>query len=171
MSGSERSKGSIRGDKADSMRKRKGLWIFTFLLTVTVMAAIICFSSQSAAESNGLSKGLAQWLLNLVPSLGDAVTLRKLNHFLRKSAHFSLYFLLGCGLTGLASRQRKIPPVLLAVLGGAAFAAADEFHQFFSDGRGPMLQDVLLDTCGVTAGALFIALLRKVFKRFSRSDQ
>ena len=153
------------------MQKRNGLWAAALLLTAAVMVAIICFSAQSAAESDGLSKGLARWLLNLVPSLNDMVTLRKLNHFLRKSAHFSLYFLLGCGLTGLTNRQRRMPPVLLAILGGAAFAVTDEFHQFFSDGRGPMLQDVLLDTCGVIVGALFIVLLKKVFKKDCPSDQ
>ena len=113
------------------MQKRNGLWTGALLLTVAVMIAIICFSAQSAAESDGLSKGLAQWLLDLVPSLNDMVTLRKLNRFLRKFAHFSLYFLLGCGLTGLANRQRRMQPVLLAILGGAAFAVTDEFHQFF----------------------------------------
>lgn len=153
------------------MQKRNGLWTGALLLTVAVMIAIICFSAQSAAESDGLSKGLAQWLLDLVPSLNDMVTLRKLNRFLRKFAHFSLYFLLGCGLTGLANRQRRMQPVLLAILGGAAFAVTDEFHQFFSDGRGPMWQDVLLDTCGVIVGALFIALLKKVFKKNSPSDR
>lgn len=153
------------------MLKRKGPWTLALLLTVTVMTAIICFSSQSAAESDGLSKGFAQWLLDLVPPLNAVITLRKLNHFLRKFAHFSLYFLLGCGLTGLANRQRRMPPVLLAILGGAAFAATDEFHQFFSDGRGPMLQDVLLDTCGVIVGALFIVLLKKVFKKDCPSDR
>lgn len=170
MSRSERSK-DYRRSQAGSMQKRKGPRILAFLLTVTVMIAIICFSSQSAAESDGLSKGLAQWLLDLLPSLNDTVTLRKLNHFLRKFAHFSLYFLLGCGLTGLANRQRRVLPVLLAILGGSVFAATDEFHQFFSDGRGPMWQDVLLDTCGVTAGAFFIVLLRKAFKKFGMSDQ
>lgn len=153
------------------MQKRNGFWTGALLLTVTVMIAIICFSAQSAAESDGLSKGLAQWLLDLVPSLSDVVTLRKLNHFLRKFAHFSLYFLLGCGLTGLANRQRRMPPVLLAIFGGSVFAVTDEFHQFFSDGRGPMLQDVLLDTCGVAAGAFFIVLLKKIFKNIRMADQ
>ena len=58
--------------------------------------------------------------------------------------------------------------MLLAILGGAAFAVTDEFHQFFSDGRGPMLQDVLLDTCGVTAGAFDIVHQEEVWSVCSR---
>ena len=143
------------------MKKREKLWIIALIITIAVMVAIICFSSQSAAESSKLSKGIVETLMATFPILENIVTASQLHHFLRKLAHFSLYFILGCGLTGVASRQKRVSPILLSVLAGTAFAATDEIHQFFSDGRGPMVQDVLLDACGVAAGSIFAALCRR----------
>ena len=148
------------------MKRREKLWAAALVITIAVMAAIICFSAQSAAESNGLSKGLAEMLMAAFPALENVATVRQLNHFLRKFAHFSLYFVLGCGLTGVASRQKKIPAVLLSILAGTVFAATDEIHQVFSDSRGPMIQDVFLDACGVAVGSTFAYLCKKCLQKW-----
>lgn len=148
------------------MKKREKLWMIALITTVAVMAAIIIFSAQSAAESNGLSKSLAENLIRMFPALGDTITVSQLNHYLRKFAHFTLYFVLGCGLTGVATKQKKISPVLLSILVGAVFAGTDEIHQFFSENRGPMVQDVILDTCGVAVGSAFAALCRRCLHKW-----
>ena len=58
---------------------------------------------------------------------------------------------------GRSYKLRRMPiAVCVSVLLGAVFAVSDEFHQFFSEGRGPSVQDVLLDTCGAAAGSCFI---------------
>lgn len=158
------------GRLSGKARRSQLLWALSLLLTISVMSAIIGFSAQSAAESGDLSKRISQELLTLFPALNDMFTLGKLDHFLRKFAHFFLYFLLGCALTGIVSRQRRISPVLLSILVGTVFAATDEFHQFFSDGRGPMLRDVFLDAFGVIAGSFFIMLCKRIFKKLFGSD-
>lgn len=151
---------------ADSKKRKQGkLWMTAVVTAVAVMAAIVWFSSQSAAESSAISKGLAGKLMAIFPALEDVVTLSKLNHYLRKLAHFTLYFVLGCSLTGVASRQQKVHPVLVSILIGTVFAMTDEIHQFFSENRGPMIQDVLLDACGVAAGSIFVTLCKKLFDR------
>ena len=154
----------------DKIRRAQLLWTLSLLLTVSTMSAIIGFSAQSATESDRLSKGIAQELLALLPVLGDMMTAEELDHFLRKFAHFFLYLILGCGLTGVANGQKRISPVLLSILVGTVFAATDEFHQFFSDGRGPMLQDVFLDACGVAAGSFLTMLCKRIFKKLCGSD-
>lgn len=138
--------------------KKRISQLFSVVLVVAVMVLIYRFSAQSVAESRGLSKSIAEKLATLFPALGQV---ERLEHYLRKFAHFMLYFILGCGLTGVAGGQRKVSPVLVSILVGTIFAASDEIHQIFSDGRGPMVQDVLLDACGVATGSVFVALCKR----------
>ena len=86
------------------------------------------------------------------------MTIRQLNHLLRKLAHFKLYFLLGCGLTGVLHASRNGALILLSVPLGGLCAALDEWHQAFVPGRGPGLRDVALDTCGVIVAVGLISL-------------
>ena len=79
---------------------------------------------------------------------------------IRKLAHFGSYFLLaGFGYLGLLSVIPfwgfRVPLTWLAATG---YAALDEFHQLLTSGRSPMIQDVMLDSCGAIAG-LLVALL------------
>lgn len=149
-------------------KERRSL-ILSIGVTLAVAGLIIWFSSQTAAESDGLSRGLAQRLLELFSIEASKRELKKLNQFLRKLAHFILYLILGCGLTGITSykRRRILMAVFAAIVLGSMFAASDEFHQIFSEGRGPTVRDVLLDACGVAAGSMIHAffkyrLVRKV---------
>lgn len=148
-----------------NMRTQKLLWMIAVIITVAVMIAIICFSAQSGEESNGISRALGEKLMRLFPALRDRFTAGEWNYFLRKLAHFTLYFILGCGLTGTASRQRRISPVLIAIVGGTFFAATDELHQFFSNGRQPLVWDVLLDACGVATGSAFAMLCKSCLRK------
>lgn len=136
------------------MLKKRNLWLLAIIISIAVMALIVCFSSQHSAESNDLSKGIAARILALFQEALPNLTLIELNLILRKLAHFTLYFILGCSLTGVFSRQRRVPPVLAAILAGACFAASDELHQMFSAGRNANTWDVLLDTCGVAVGSI-----------------
>lgn len=136
--------------------------LFSVVLVIAVMVLIYRFSAQSVAESRGLSKSITEKLAMLFPALGQV---ERLEHYLRKLAHFMLYFILGCGLTGVAGGQRKVSPVLVSILVGTIFAASDEIHQIFSDGRGPMIQDVLLDACGVATGSVFVDLCKRCFHK------
>ena len=137
--------------------KRRILFFLSALLTAAVLVVIFCFSAQPASQSNQVSGSLTARLMHLLPSLTRNCTQGELNHLLRKAAHFTLYFLLGCGLSGMlwAGRKRALP--LLAVPLGALCAALDEWHQSFVPGRGPLLRDVVLDTCGVVLFALLAA--------------
>jgi VanZ family protein len=55
-------------------------------------------------------------------------------------------------------KQGTIPVVLTAVI-GMIYAATDEFHQGFVDGRSPKAMDVCIDTAGTFMGALFIMII------------
>ena len=141
--------------------KEHGLFVLDLLVSVAVVIITTWSSGQTAAVSGGASRGIVQWLLSCLPGVYTQDTVALLDHLLRKTAHFTIYFILGCSLTGCFQRQRRVPTALAALLTGAALAGLDEFHQIFVDGRGPALSDVFLDTCGVAAGCLLRTVLHK----------
>ncbi|MER2173643.1 MAG: VanZ family protein [Carnobacterium sp.] len=90
-----------------------------------------------------------------------------LHHFIRKNAHFFIYFVLGVlvkvalmnsGVTGF-----KAIGIGLVICVGYAFS--DEIHQLIVPGRGGQLSDVVIDSCGAGLGmvlqVLFVKLLLK----------
>jgi VanZ family protein len=88
-----------------------------------------------------------------------------IHHLIRKSGHF-----LGYGAIGLAwlrawwmtlPSSHFVQDALLALLGTALVASADEWHQSFLPNRTGSPWDVLLDCCG----AITLQLLIYVFMR------
>lgn len=147
-------------DHSSRAKKLRPL-VFNILVSAAVVAVAAWSSGQTAAVSDGASKGIVRWLLSYLPGAHSEAVVSFLDHLLRKAAHFTLYFILGCSLTGCFRRLRRVPTVPAVLLTGAALAALDEFHQIFVDGRGPLLSDVLLDSCGVAAGCLLAFALEK----------
>ena len=81
-----------------------------------------------------------------VPSL--ATDLGTWDTILRKIAHVTEYAILGALLT----RAVRRPGLALAL--AVAYAASDEVHQLFVEGRHGSPLDVLIDTAGALAGVL-----------------
>lgn len=143
--------------KNSPIRNVPPLWLWV-TLTVLPLLLTFGFSSQDAETSGALSLMIVKWLVSVFPPL-SALDAEFLHVLIRKLAHFTLYFVLGCGLRGLSTYQRRFPAVPGVVVSGAFFASLDEFHQHFSAGRAPSVFDVALDTCGVAAGCALISLL------------
>ncbi|MBQ9493451.1 MAG: VanZ family protein [Oscillibacter sp.] len=141
------------------------LWIG---LTVLPLLFTFFFSSQDARVSGSLSLRLLNWLLSVFPALSALNASFSLHVLLRKLAHFTLYFLLGCGLRGLSTYQKRFPAVPCAIVTGMLCAALDEFHQNFSAGRAPSVFDVALDTWGVTVGCGLVSLSFFLVRKTSR---
>ncbi len=86
----------------------------------------------------------------------------------RKAAHFTEFAALGFCVTGLLSarcRSGKLPPTVLSLLFCLLVAAADETIQVFSEGRGAMLRDVLLDFSGALCGFAVMLLLQQMIRK------
>ncbi|EEL48417.1 MULTISPECIES: VanZ family protein [Bacillus cereus group] len=76
--------------------------------------------------------------------------------FLRKGAHFMVFFMLGA-LTYYAlhrSGYSRKKAFLFALLFVAGYATFDEIHQSFTGDRTPMWQDSVLDTTGGLTGII-----------------
>ncbi len=128
------------------------------------MAAIFWFSAQNGTASDGMSIPIADWLRQSFPF---HLTTEQANHLVRKAAHFTIYFLLGCFVSGWSSGFRWSAAVWIPVSTAfcACYAAGDEFHQSFTAMRSPSIYDVLLDTAGALTGALFVLLLCHIVRK------
>lgn len=157
--------------------KKKIYTVISLILLVILYAVIFGFSAQTGEESGGLSQLLSKRLVELAdffstkdwtePEIYSRADMIEL--FVRKTAHFSEYALLGYLEYGLAvlwlkpGRKRILLTAVILFLSGAL----DEFHQLFVPGRYASFWDVLLDTAGGLAGMLLfgavyhIALRRK----------
>lgn len=135
-----------------SGKKRTVLLVFLWAATVLVMYIIFAFSAQSAEGSQELSEGLLDRILKLIPF--------EISHtFLRKTAHFSEYALLGavsfCAFSFSLKRKAFFFPWLFST----AYAVTDEIHQLFIPGRACRVFDMFIDSMGSATGIAFIALV------------
>lgn len=120
------------------------------------MALIYYFSSQVADASDELSSGLLDVLLRIINYILPSNQLNPMNfhRFIRKSAHFSVYLILGI-LVLNALRRSRITGIKSAIIGiiiCVLYAISDEMHQLMVPGRSGEIMDVLIDSIGVNIG-------------------
>ena len=108
------------------------------------------------------------YFVNLVAGinafLDKPVPLEEMNHYIRKTAHFTEYFvqaLLLCNAfqTDRADRQNSHSCILLLSL---MIAVLDEYIQLFSPGRSGQVTDIMLDFSGGLSGWLAFQLWKWV---------
>ncbi len=151
--------------------KRKIIAVLPFVTTALIMFLIIYFSSQTSEESAKVSTGITKKIVDIIKS--NATEQEKkhcvdiLHHIIRKIAHFTLYAALGFSASGMfvSKGRSKFRVWIYTVIYCAVFAASDEFHQSFVDGRGAMVSDVVLDSCGGCFGAAVFAAVTGICKR------
>ena len=152
-----------------------------------VLAAAWCvfifrMSAKGGDVSQGMSAGvIASAIKVLYPGFASmssdaqAAAINTWSFPVRKAAHLSEYAMLGLlasnavvqvarvwgSKASLRSEARSL--LLLAFALCVLYAASDEFHQLFVDGRSGQLRDVVIDSCGAAIGVLVarLALLRK----------
>ncbi len=80
----------------------------------------------------------------------------------KKGGHALGYALLGAAYLHWLSAGRRLSwrLAMLALAAAAFYAVTDEFHQRFVSGRTSSPVDVLIDTCGATAGTAAWALIQ-----------
>lgn len=129
--------------------------IVSWSLTAACMAVIFFLSSQDGDQSRELSDGVRLWL----GSPFGTVIIRKLAHFLEFTGLSVLLF------TALYSSFGYYRPALTFVL-TAAYAASDEIHQLFVEGRACRLFDLFVDCCGAALGIAALWIIIYLFNRY-----
>src|SRR5699024_9669514 len=109
-------------------------------------------------------------VIHILPSMLPLMSVDEelFHHFIRKSAHFTAYLLLGM-LVLHALRKPSRKGCTVAFLISLLYAISDEFHQLFVPGRSGEIRDVVIDSMGAATGIgvymLGILIIRRFLKR------
>lgn len=146
------------------LKKRQriaGMAVF-YTLTAACMIVIFLLSNQPSEESSALSDGVLDKILTYLH-------LELTSHFVRKSAHAlefaGLYFLIYMSF-GFTFRK---PAPFSAFFACILYAATDEIHQYFVDGRACQLRDVFVDSLGALAALAVCTLIYALFCKIQKS--
>ena len=150
--------------------------IFSILIILNCLT-IFYFSHQIADNSSKQSGAIVEIISNIIPCIKnmpeEEQTILKeeiLAPIVRKSAHFSIYTMLGILTTNfmLTIENKKMSKrAIIALIFCILYAITDEFHQKFIPGRSAELRDVLIDTSGAMLGILLtiaVTLLTRKIK-------
>lgn len=163
------------------MRYKK-IWILPVVLLVVWMSIIFGFSAQPVKESVSLSEKVGRVVSETVvpefrswPEKKQNKFVKKIDFGVRKAAHFTEYAFLGMLWilffhSILRGRYGYKKEMIFSILASAVFAAGDEFHQLFVDGRHAKIHDVCIDTTGATVGILLITLVVSKIVRERRKN-
>jgi VanZ family protein len=147
-------------------------WTCVFL----TMLMIYCFSAENAEKSTETSSSVIENVLGIVMPEEEITpeVVKKYQFPFRKTAHFGIYMLLGFSLANAflsTVKGKKYISYICALACGILYAILDEWHQNFSDGRGPSAKDVLIDSLGVLVGILIFVLFMYIFNRIKAKKQ
>lgn len=155
--------------------KLKCFRIISVALLLGWMTMIFFLSNETAVDSSQTSGGFSEVLLSLFypPFRGFSAEqklelIESISGIVRKTAHFTIYGLLGVFAMLAVLSYRCISYAGRSILAWGIciiYAAFDEWHQTFIDGRSGELRDVIIDSCGAL---LFILIFRIVYKTVNR---
>lgn len=136
---------------------------YKLILIIIWMIIIFMFSNQSATQSSKLSDSLIDNTIVKVYEIFNgkvnkeqrAKIIDNYSYFIRKLAHFTLYFILGI-LCFTFFKDFTKHYVIYSIMVCFLYAVSDEIHQMFSIERGPGVIDVLIDTLGSLASIIIL---------------
>ena len=147
------------------------LRVIIIILLMGIFYIIFGFSNQEGKESASISRQITesitkniQSIQELEPSKKEEV-LSRIEHYIRKLAHFSLYTVVGIlSMSLMSTYNLKQSKRIITSLGiGIIYAISDEIHQSFIPDRSAQIGDVLIDTAGVITGIIIVILIIKVY--------
>ena len=140
------------------------------ILLFLQMWIIFGFSNQDGETSGTISRQITELITKKISAIQNLpndekeIVLKKIEHIVRKLAHFSIYTVIGFLLMSLMStyKIKQKNRIAISAIIGLLYAILDEIHQAFVPGRGPLVGDVFIDFSGVVMG-IFIAYIIIIF--------
>ena len=153
--------------------------VILIVLLIATFVRIFCFSSQDGEESSAVSRKVTTAVTQNVKKIQDMdskereLTLNKIEHVIRKIAHFSIFTLVGILMMALMSTYdiSKSKQILVSILVGILYASSDELHQYFVPERTALFADVLIDTAGVCLGVLIVLMVLQIYIKIRKKRQ
>lgn len=153
--------------------------IFGILILINCIT-IFYFSHQVADNSAKQSSTIVEIISNIIPYIKNMQEPEKtilmkeiITPIVRKSAHFSIYALLGILTTNFAltiENKKLNKASILSLIFCFIYAITDEFHQTFIPGRSGELRDILIDTSGALVGILFTIAITIITRKFKKGN-
>ena len=163
------------------MMKNKTKRIIFSILIILNCLTIFYFSHQIADNSSKQSGTIVEIISNIIPYIKnmpeEEQTILKeeiLTPIVRKSAHFSIYAMLGILTTNfmLTIENKKMSKrAIFALIFCMLYAITDEFHQKFIPGRSAELRDVLIDTSGALLGILLTIVITLITRKIKNRKE
>ena len=150
--------------------------IIYIILSVIWMVIIFLFSNTPADTSADTSKGLIYDVVSIYEkvfnkNIDKVYICEKLDHPVRKLAHFTLYYILSFFIyhVFLYSRinWKKLVTFIICLL----YSISDEIHQIFIPGRAGMFSDVVIDCLGVIFCLFIIYCFDKMVKNGKKASK
>ena len=159
--------------------KIKILRAILIILLLGIFYIIFGFSGQEGEKSGSISRQITEAVtknIKQIQTLEETqkeITLKKIEHIIRKLAHFSLYTVVGILMMSLMStyniEQIKRYGISLGV--GMIYAISDEIHQSFIPDRTPAVGDVFIDTCGVIFGIILVRVVMLIILKVKNTNK
>lgn len=157
------------------MKNKTKSIIFAILIIINCVI-IFYFSHQVADDSSMQSSRIVNLICNMIPVLRNYEEI--LTIIVRKTAHFSIYAMLGLLTTNFMltiENKRMYKIVLIPLVFCFIYAITDEIHQLFIPGRSGKIGDVLIDTLGAIVGIFLVVavttLTRKIKSKNNRNNR
>lgn len=151
------------------MNKTQIFRISSFVLLIFWCVLIFLFSAQNAEKSSNTSSGIVIKIVEtLYPEFENFSTEKQesitntLTFAVRKTAHFSEYFVLGAlafNVVVTFARYKLFVRNLCAVLFCALYSVSDEIHQYFVPGRACRLFDMFVDFSGSFIAVMLLTVI------------
>lgn len=151
------------------------------ILAIIWMGVIFMFSAQVSDESKSSSNKVTSAVVNTVISIKkENISEEKRQKIIedktfivRKTAHFTEYFILGLILILYLQTKEKLATkyIILAIIFCVLYATSDEIHQLFVDGRSCKIIDILIDTCGSSLAILGFTSIYKLTTNLKKQKE
>ncbi len=147
----------------------------SFVPALIIMYSIYSFSAQDGTTSSQLSYQVSYKVITVVDRVFDFELTEeqmdkgvdKIHHYIRKTAHFSEYFILAVAISlplyvyGIRGIWLMLTALILCI----GFAYLDEYHQLFVSGRAASKKDVFIDSSGSLAGIIFTRIIGYISRK------
>ncbi|HET6784599.1 MAG TPA: VanZ family protein, partial [Erysipelotrichaceae bacterium] len=131
------------------------------ILTLAWIFVIFSFSLQNGSISSLQSGVITKYIHSLLSNINMNLELKLLSLIIRKLAHFTEFFILGC-LVRKSSIDLKRNDLLLFIF---LIPILDEFIQSFIPDRAMSVIDMGIDSLGIIFGLVCISLLDYLISR------
>ena len=152
--------------------------IYTVLLIIWLLV-IFLFSNQTASKSQSTSDKVASDIVDVVETVTKneikkdkkESIIENTRFLVRKTAHFTLYFILGIIVYLLFTSYGVKKILFYSILFCFLYACSDEIHQLFLDGRTAKVLDICIDTCGSNLAIISLFYLQKFNKKYHKNKK